>query len=116
VLKERVQHGGQLVSAIENVAQGSSMIDAKVVEALVGAQRRAEQSRLHELTPREIETSRSVAQGSSNQGIADQLVLTKRAIEKHINPIFLKLDLNEEQDVSRRVRATLIYLTDTASN
>jgi len=59
VLKERVQHGGQLVSAIENVAQGSSMIDAKVVEALVGAQRRAEQSRLHELTPREIETSRS---------------------------------------------------------
>ena len=116
VLKERVQHGGQLVSAIENVARGGSMIDAKVVEALLGAQRRAAQSPLSELTPREIEILAFVAQGYSNQGIADQLVLTKRAIEKHINAIFLKLDLNEEHDVSRRVRAALIYLTDAPAN
>ena len=116
VLKDRVQHGGQLVSAIENVARGGSMIDAKVVEALLGAQRRAEQSPLSELTPREIEILAFVAQGYSNQGIADQLVLTKRAIEKHINAIFLKLDLNEEPDVSRRVRAALIYLTDAAAS
>jgi DNA-binding NarL/FixJ family response regulator len=116
VLKDRVRHRGQLVSAIENVAQGGSMIDAKVVEALVGARRRAEQSPLAELTPRETEILGFVAQGYSNQGIADQLVVTKRAVEKHINAIFVKLDLNEQHDVSRRVKATLIYLADIAAN
>jgi DNA-binding NarL/FixJ family response regulator len=116
VLKDRVRHRGQLVSAIENVAAGGAMIDAKVVEALVGARRRAEQSPLSELTPRETEILGFVAQGYSNQGIADQLVVTKRAVEKHINAIFVKLDLNEEHDVSRRVKATLIYLADIAAN
>ena len=115
VLKDRVRHRGQLVSAIETVAQGGSMIDAKVVEALVLARRRAEGSPLSRLTPRETEILALVAQGYSNQGIADLLVLTKRAIEKHINAIFLKLDLNEEHDVSRRVKATLIYLSDSAA-
>ena len=113
VLKERVRHRGQLVSAIETVAQGGSMIDAKVVEALVAARRRADRSPLSELTGRETEILALVAQGYSNQGIADQLVLTKRAVEKHINAIFLKLDLNELLDVSRRVKAALIYLADT---
>jgi DNA-binding NarL/FixJ family response regulator len=116
VLKDRVRHRGQLVSAIENVAQGGSMIDAKVVEALVGARRRAEQSPLSELTPRETEILGFVAQGYSNQGIADQLVVTKRAVEKHINAIFVKLDLNEQHNVRRRVKATLIYLADMAAN
>jgi DNA-binding NarL/FixJ family response regulator len=116
VLKDRVRHRGQLVSAIETVAQGGSMIDAKVVEALVLARRRAEGSPLSRLTPRETEILALVAQGYSNQGIADLLVLTKRAIEKHINAIFLKLDLNEEHDVSRRVKATLIYLADSTAN
>ena len=112
VLKERVQHRGQLVSAIENVAQGGSMIDAKVVEALLGARapsRAVAALRAHAARDRDPRVRRA---GYSNQGIADQLVLTKRAIEKHINAIFLKLDLNEEHDVSRRVRAALIYLTD----
>jgi DNA-binding NarL/FixJ family response regulator len=116
VLKDRVRHRGQLVSAIENVAAGGAMIDAKVVEALVEERRRGERSPLSELTPRETEILAFVAQAYSNQGIADQLVLTKRAIEKHINAIFLKLDLNEEHDVSRRVKATLIYLAETAAN
>jgi DNA-binding NarL/FixJ family response regulator len=112
LLKERVQHGGQLVSAIEAVSEGGSVIDAKVVEALVTAQRRAEDSPLAELTPRELEILSFVARGHDNQAIADELVLTKRAVEKHINAIFLKLGLTYATDVSRRVKAALIYLAE----
>jgi DNA-binding NarL/FixJ family response regulator len=113
LLKERIQHRAQLVSAIEAVAQGGSVIDAKVVETLVNAQRGAERSPLAELTPRELEILSFVARGHDNQAIADALVLTKRAVEKHINAIFLKLNLTEAQDVSRRVKAALIYLAET---
>jgi DNA-binding NarL/FixJ family response regulator len=113
LLKERIQHRGQLVSAIEAVAQGGSVIDAKVVETLVTARKRAERSPLAELTPRELEILAFVARGHSNQAIADELVLTKRAVEKHINAIFLKLGLSEALDVSRRVKAALIYLAES---
>ena len=112
LLKERIRHRGQLVSAIETVAQGGSMIDAKVVEGLIDARRRAERSPLTDLTHRELEILAYVARGHSNQAIADELVLTKRAVEKHINAIFLKLNLTEAQDVSRRVKAALIYLAE----
>jgi DNA-binding NarL/FixJ family response regulator len=110
LLKERIQHRGQLVNAIETVAQGGSVMDAKVVERLIGERMRAERSPLAGLTPRELEILALVAQGQSNQGVADELVLTKRAVEKHINAIFLKLGLGESLEVSRRVKATLIYL------
>jgi DNA-binding NarL/FixJ family response regulator len=113
ILKERIQHGGQLLSAIEAVSQGGSVIDSKVVESLVAAQRRAEDSPLAELTPRELEILSFVARGHDNQAIADELVLTKRAVEKHINAIFLKLGLTYATDVSRRVKAALIYLAET---
>ena len=113
LLKERIQHGGQLLSAIEAVSQGGSVIDSKVVESLVTAQRRAEDSPLAELTPRELEILSFVARGHDNQAIADELVLTKRAVEKHINAIFLKLGLTYATDVSRRVKAALIYLAET---
>jgi DNA-binding NarL/FixJ family response regulator len=113
LLKERIQHGGQLVSAIEAVSEGGSVIDAKVVESLVTAQRRAEDSPLAELTPRELEILSFVARGHDNQAIADELVLTKRAVEKHINAIFLKLGLTYATDVSRRVKAALIYLAES---
>jgi DNA-binding NarL/FixJ family response regulator len=113
LLKERIQHRGQLVSAIETVARGGSVIDAKVVETLMSARRRAERSPLAELTPRELEILAFVARGHSNQGIADELVLTKRAVEKHINAIFLKLCLTESLEVSRRVKAALIYLAES---
>ena len=112
LLKERVQHQGQLVAAIEAVADGGSVIDAKVVETLVEARKRAESSPLAELTPRELEILTFVARGHSNQAIADELVLTKRAVEKHINAIFLKLNLTYATDVSRRVKAALIYLAE----
>lgn len=112
LLKERIQYRGQLVSAIRDVAAGGSVIDAKVVEGLVAARSRAEQSHLDELTPRELEILTFVARGLSNQAIADELVLTKRAVEKHINAIFMKLGLSESLDVSRRVKAALIFLSE----
>jgi DNA-binding NarL/FixJ family response regulator len=115
LLKERIQHRGELVAAIEAVAGGGSVIDAKVVETLVEARQRAEQSPLAELTPRELEILTFVARGHSNQAIADELVLTKRAVEKHINAIFLKLGLTYATEVSRRVKAALIYLSESGS-
>jgi DNA-binding NarL/FixJ family response regulator len=112
LLKERVHHRGQLVAAIMAVAEGGSVIDAKVVEGLIEARTRAETSELADLTPRELEILALVARGHSNQAIADELVLTKRAVEKHINAIFLKLNLSTAEDVSRRVKAALMYLAE----
>src|SRR3954470_4801889 len=112
LLKERIQYRGQLVSAIREVSQGGSVIDAKVVEGLVEARSQHDHSPLNELTPRELEILTYVARGHSNQAIADELVLTKRAVEKHINAIFLKLGLSDAIDVSRRVKAALIYLAE----
>ncbi len=112
LLKERVQSGGQLVAAIEAVAAGGSVVDAKIVDGLIAERRRSERSPLAELTPREVEILGYVARGHSNQAIADELVLTKRAVEKHINAIFLKLGLTAAADVSRRVKAALIYLAE----
>jgi DNA-binding NarL/FixJ family response regulator len=63
------------------------------------------------LTPREREILGLIAQGRSNSWIASNLTITKRAVERHINAIFLKLDLGEPEDVNRRVRATLLYLS-----
>lgn len=112
LLKERVQYRGQLAAAVESVAQGGSVMDAKVVEALVEARHRAEQSPLNELTPRELEILTFIARGHSNQAIAEALFLTKRAVEKHINSIFLKLGLTDVGDAARRVKATLLYLAE----
>lgn len=112
LLKERVHDRGELEAAIAAVARGDSVIDPKIVEVLVAARRRAEASPLRELTPRELEVLAAVARGRSNAAIADDLVLTKRAVEKHINAIFLKLNLRESEDVSRRVKAALIFLAE----
>jgi DNA-binding NarL/FixJ family response regulator len=113
LLKERIQYRGQLVSAIKTVAQGGSTIDPKVVEALIAESHRSECSQLVELTRRELEILGFVATGQSNQAIADELVVTKRAVEKHINEIFRKLGLHAAPDISQRVKATLIYLAET---
>jgi DNA-binding NarL/FixJ family response regulator len=111
LLKERLHDRAQLVRALVAVAEGGSVVDSKVVEALISAQVRAEDAPLSELTPRELEILSEIAQGKSNNAIADQLVLSKRAVEKHINAIFLKLNLSRDGDVSRRVKAALIYLS-----
>ena len=110
LLKERVSDLGQLVNAIQEVARGGSVIDPKVVENLIDSRSRHQRSPLSELTPREREVLAVVAQGKNNAGIAAGLHLTERAVEKHINSIFSKLGLSEEQSVHRRVKAALIYL------
>ena len=112
LLKERVHDRGQLVSAIDAVAQGGSVIDPKIVEVLVAAKARAERSPLLELTSREREVLAEIAEGKSNTAIAESLVLTKRAVEKHINSIFMKLGLAAADDVSKRVKATLVFLAE----
>jgi DNA-binding NarL/FixJ family response regulator len=112
LLKERLYDRTQLLDALSAVADGGSVVDSKVVDALISAQVIAENSPLSELTPRELEILSEIAQGKSNRAIAEKLVLSKRAIEKHINAIFLKLDLSQDyEDVSRRVKAALIYLS-----
>jgi DNA-binding NarL/FixJ family response regulator len=115
LLKERVHHSAQLLSAIESVAAGGSVMDPKIVEPLVNARSRTSRSPLDELTPREREVLAQIAQGKSNGAIAEDLVLTKRAVEKHINSIFLKLNLADAEDVSKRVKATLVFLADAQS-
>jgi DNA-binding NarL/FixJ family response regulator len=112
LLKERVHNRGELVAAIDAVAGGGSVIDPKVVEVLVAAKARAEHSPLSALTPREHDVLAQIAQGKSNTAIAESLVLTKRAVEKHINSIFLKLGLATAEDVSKRVKATLLFLSE----
>jgi len=79
---------------------------------LIEARGRGARSPLAELTPRERELLGEIAEGKSNAAIAESLVLTKRAVEKHVNSIFSKLDLPEAHDVSRRVKATLMYLAE----
>jgi len=111
LLKERVSDIDQLVNAIREVAKGGSVIDSKVVEALVAARTRKPESPLHDLTPRENEVLAAMAEGKNNAAIAGRLFLTERAVEKHINSIFSKLGLAEEKDVHRRVKAALLYLS-----
>ncbi len=111
LLKERVSDIEQLVYAIREVAKGGSVIDAKVVEALVAARTQKADSPLRDLTPRETEVLAAMAEGQNNAAIAGRLFLTERAVEKHINSIFSKLGLAEEKDVHRRVKATLVYLS-----
>ena len=112
LLKERVHNRAELMAAIRAVAEGGSMIDPKIVEALVAARSRAERSPLNDLTARELEVLSEIAQGKSNTAIAGSLFLTKRAVEKHINSIFLKLGLADAEDVSKRVKAALMFLSD----
>ena len=109
LLKEGVRDRHQLVTALRTVAAGGSLIDAKVVTELLAERLGTDGSPLNELTPRELDVLTAVAGGKSNQAIAEQLVLTKRGVEKHINAIFAKLGVSDDGDVSRRVTAALIY-------
>jgi DNA-binding NarL/FixJ family response regulator len=116
LLKERIRDKEELIRAIRAVAHGGSVIDPMIVDVLIEARSRAARSRLTQLTPRERELLGEIAAGKSNGAIAESLVLTKRAVEKHVNSIFAKLNLPETQDVSRRVKATLIYLSEEESD
>jgi DNA-binding NarL/FixJ family response regulator len=116
LLKEKVGNRNELVQAIEEVAGGGSVIDPQVVEALVESRRADDMSPLNRLTPREREVLAEVAAGKSNAAIARTLVISKRAVERHIGSIFAKLDLPEEGEASRRVKATLLFLADRSAH
>jgi DNA-binding NarL/FixJ family response regulator len=113
LLKDRLHDTEQLVATITEVSRGGSVIDPKVVEALVnGDQAVRTRPWLAALTVRERQILAEMARGASNQGIAETLHLTKRAVEKGINAIFAKLELPPTPDVSRRVLAVLLFLVD----
>jgi DNA-binding NarL/FixJ family response regulator len=113
LLKERVEDIDQLVAAVRAVAAGGSVIDPKVVEALVAGEGRAESSPLKQLTPRELDVLREMAEGKTNAAIAATLVLTERSVEKVIHSIFLKLGLTWEPSVHKRVKAVILYLAES---
>ena len=110
LLKDRVQYRSDLSRAVREVAAGGSVVDSRIVELLLSAQRRQENSRLEDLTPREQETLALVAEGWNNAAIAERLVVTTRGVERHIHSIYAKLDLGDCENVSQRVRAALLFL------
>jgi len=112
LLKERVHDHAQLCATILTIAGGGSTMDPKIVDTLLAARLRNEASPLASLTAREREVLAEIAEGKSNTAVAESLTLTKRAVEKHINSIFLKLDLAFADDVSKRVKAALLFLAD----
>ena len=115
LLKERVNDVDQLVGAIRTVADGGSVVDPKVVEALVAEKARAERSPLQDLTPRERDVLSEMASGKNNAAIAATLFLTERSVEKVIHSIFLKLGLGWETTVHKRVKAVVMYLAEGGS-
>ena len=112
LLKDRVAEADDLVDAVRAVAGGGSVIDPKVVEQLVVTRSRGTRSPLEHLTPREREILGEMARGKSNAAVASSLVLSERAVEKHINSILSKLHLTDEPDVNRRVKAVLVFLAE----
>lgn len=111
LLKEKVSDLEQLKTAIDEVRGGRSVVDPDVVDLLVAARR---ESILDRLTNREMEVLAEIAKGRNNAGIADALSISERAVEKHISSIFTKLDLSHEEDTHRRVKAVLLYLSESS--
>jgi DNA-binding NarL/FixJ family response regulator len=108
LLKDRVGNVKEFVAAARRVAQGGSAIDPIIVSTLLS--KRRNDDALTELTPREREVLGLMAEGRSNQGIADELVITIRSVEKYVSSIFDKLGLPSGGSDSRRVLAVLLYL------
>jgi DNA-binding NarL/FixJ family response regulator len=112
LLKDRIGDLSRLLDALREVSTGGSVIDPQVVEALVRGRARVRASALKDLTPRELDVLREMAQGRGNAGIAAQLYLSESSVEKHVNAIFTKLGLSAEQLSHRRVTAVLTFLRD----
>jgi DNA-binding NarL/FixJ family response regulator len=111
LLKERLRDANELGAAITTVAEGGTVIDPTLVQELLASDGATAGSPIDELTPREREVLAQMAEGKSNAAIADSLVLTKRAVEKHVGQIFQKLGLEDDEIVSRRVTAVLLYMS-----
>ena len=110
LLKERVQHRRDVSRAVREVAEGRSVVDSRIVDLLVTANRQREDRGFDQLTVREQEILACVAEGWSNAGIAERLGITTRAVERHVHSIFSKLDLGDSGHFSRRVKAALLFL------
>jgi DNA-binding NarL/FixJ family response regulator len=108
LLKDRITDVDDFVAAVRRVADGGSALDPVIVSTLLS--RRRSDDPLAQLTPREREVLELMATGSSNQGIADRLVITLRAVEKYVSTIFTKLGLPTTKSESRRVLAVLLFL------
>ena len=108
LLKDRISDVGEFLAAVRRVADGGSAVDPIIVSTLLSRSRNG--GPLTELTPREREVLELMATGSSNQGIADKLVITVRAVEKYVSSIFGKLGLPSTGSESRRVLAVLLFL------
>jgi DNA-binding NarL/FixJ family response regulator len=115
LLKDRVADPDELVRALREVVAGRSVIDPKVVEELVNRSGRLRASPLHELSRREVEVLREMAQGKTNAAIGTTLHLSESAVEKYVSAIFMKLGLTEEKQIHRRVGAVLAFLRDEAA-
>lgn len=111
LLKDNVADPAALFAALRAVADGGSYIDPVVVDAMFAARAAAERSPLGRLTEREGEILAEIASGKSNAAIAAALHIGERAVEKHINSIFTKLDLSGDADAHRRVKAVLLFLS-----
>jgi DNA-binding NarL/FixJ family response regulator len=108
LLKDRVINVDDFLAALRRVAGGGSAVDAEVISQILGRSRRT--SELDRLTPREREVLTLMAEGLSNTGIAERLVISGGAVEKHISNVFMKLDLEPGEAAHRRVLAVLTYL------
>lgn len=111
LLKERLSDPDQLGRAILEIAAGGSVVDPRIVETLVHPPNERSDGPLSRLTPREREVLAQIAEGKNNAGVAAALVLSERAVEKHVGSLFSKLGLNEEEATHRRVKAVLIHLS-----
>jgi DNA-binding NarL/FixJ family response regulator len=116
LLRQNVTQADQLLEAIHSVMDGGLVLDPSVVDSVLQAERQKRQSHLHGLTNREHEVLTLMATGQSNAAIASSLVLSKPAVERHINAIFRKLGLKQEHEVSQRVKAVLFHLKDAQSH
>ena len=111
LLKERVGRVEEFVDAAQRVAEGGSAVDPEVVARMLG--RRRNRSSIAQLSPRELEALAAMAEGKSNRGIADALVISVPAVEKHVNRIFSKLGIDAVESEHRRVHAVLTYLRES---
>jgi DNA-binding NarL/FixJ family response regulator len=109
LLKDRVTNLDDFTAALRRVADGGSALDPQVVSQLLTKGRAADDP-LNSLTPREHEVLTLVAEGRSNKGIGERLVITERAVQKHVTSIFMKLDLPQSDDDHRRILAVLAYV------
>ena len=113
LLKDRLGEVDELVRALRAVVAGGSVIDPAVVEALLAHRTRDENSPLVELTPRELDVLREMAQGKANKGIGDVLLLSESSVEKYVHSIFIKFGLDQEPQLHRRVLAVLTFLRES---